>query len=471
MLHGNATLSVGGDRSNSASYSGPISGSGGVTKISSGKQTLDGMNTYTGATTVNAGTLLLDFANLASPDNVTANASALTLGGGRLSVLERTGPGVVTNQTLGDLTLAAHTASAILLDPNNSGAGGTTLTLGNTWIRNAAATLFIDYSAPGSGARIVRTLGPVTGTGAVSHGLFPYVLVKDAGGVGFATQDASFNIVRSTATSIVLSTSNSVAETPTADFTTVSTDPDYSSPGGTLMLDNAVHCASTLTIDSTGGSTLDLGGTAEVPTFSSNGLLVYGDGDYTIENGALDASGSELIVHQIGAGVLTIASPLTGGTGSLTKDGSDTLRLTGIQDYSTLSTNGGTTNLEVMLGTGSSTLKADAATNINISQTLAALNIGANGVVTLRGVIAPFAADSEFGDEAGPFCWIRAHEPGSERCSGTGHWQPCRQRRSAPRIAQEADCFRGLTHSHHCFAGFVHVPSMTTFVRSMREFS
>jgi hypothetical protein len=51
--------------------------------------------------------------------------------------------------------------------------------------------------------------------------------------------------------------------------------------------------------------------------------------------------------------------------------------------YSTLMTNAGTTDLEVPLGTGASTVNANAATNFGTSQTLAALNIGTGGVVTI----------------------------------------------------------------------------------------
>ena len=68
---------------------------------------------------------------------------------------------------------------------------------------------------------------------------------------------------------------------------------------------------------------------------------------------------------------------------SLTKIGNGILNLEGTQTYSTLTTSAGTTNIDSALGTGSSTLNADATTNIGVSQTFAALNIGAGAVVTL----------------------------------------------------------------------------------------
>lgn len=69
------------DRSNAISYSDVISGTGSVAQNGSGNLTLSGINTYTGGTTVNDGTLTLtaggatDFSNMfASGVNVTINS-------------------------------------------------------------------------------------------------------------------------------------------------------------------------------------------------------------------------------------------------------------------------------------------------------------------------------------------------------------------------------------------------------------
>ena len=420
VLLGGATLTLAGNNASPAVYDGVISGSGGITKNGLGTETLTRANTYTGRTTVGGGTLRLDFANLATPTNLLNSTSALTLGGGTLSVLGKTGAGIATAQTLSAVTLSANTFSTIALDPNNSGAGGTTLTLGNAWTRNPGSTLLIDYSSASTGTRLVRTPAGVTGSGAAgANGIFGYALVKDSGGTGFAKQDGGFNFVRNTTAGTVLTTSNSVAGTTATDFTTISTDPGYSGIGGTLTLANVAHAANTLSINTTGGGTLNLGGATGVLALTNNAVLVQGAGNYTIQNGALGASGSEVIVHHIGSGLLTISSPISGGAGALTKDGSGTLTLTGLQNYATLTTGGGITNLTVALGTSSSTINANARTNFTTSQTLAALNIGEGGVVVL-GAIAPaplfqepdekfaFSPDSELstisldGDAFGP---------------------------------------------------------------------
>ena len=62
------TLQVGNNNS-STTYSGVLSGSGGLTKIGTGTQTLTGANIYSGATVVNGGTLELDFTAATAPSS------------------------------------------------------------------------------------------------------------------------------------------------------------------------------------------------------------------------------------------------------------------------------------------------------------------------------------------------------------------------------------------------------------------
>ena len=58
---GSATLTIG--NGNSKTFSGAISGTGGLAKSGAGTQTLSGVNTYSGTTTVSAGTLVCSGAN------------------------------------------------------------------------------------------------------------------------------------------------------------------------------------------------------------------------------------------------------------------------------------------------------------------------------------------------------------------------------------------------------------------------
>ncbi|HEY9250264.1 MAG TPA: autotransporter-associated beta strand repeat-containing protein, partial [Rariglobus sp.] len=121
---GSATITTGGNNANTT-YSGAISGTGGFTKIGTGTQTLSGNNTYSGATTVNGGTLALG-----ASDRI-ANTSDLVLGGGTFA----TGG---FGETLDTLTLNASStidfgagASALVFSASNSITWTGTLTLLN----------------------------------------------------------------------------------------------------------------------------------------------------------------------------------------------------------------------------------------------------------------------------------------------------------------------------------------------------
>jgi len=110
--------------------------------------------------------------------------------------------------------------------------------------------------------------------------------------------------------------------------------------------------------------------TNEVVAASANPVLTVGDATNSVFSGNITG---QLEINKVGAGSLT----LNGAT----------------LDFPTLSTNGGITNLNSTLGTGTSTINANATLNINASQTLAALNI-ADGVEVTFGDGLPFADDS-----------------------------------------------------------------------------
>src|SRR6516162_9320942 len=78
---GSATLTAGGDNT-TTTFSGVISGTGGLIKTGAGTLTLSGVNTYTGGTAINAGTLAV-----ATDANLGATSGGLSFGGGTLQFL------------------------------------------------------------------------------------------------------------------------------------------------------------------------------------------------------------------------------------------------------------------------------------------------------------------------------------------------------------------------------------------------
>ena len=91
----------------------------------------------------------------------------------------------------------------------------------------------------------------------------------------------------------------------------------------------------------------------------------------------------------------TFDAPVTVSNGGIHKTGTGLLTISGPQTYATLIADGGTTTLQTTLGTGTSTITANAAVNLEADQTLESLTIGDGGVVTL---VAPsFAPRLEAG--------------------------------------------------------------------------
>ncbi len=309
------TLILGGVNTGNNTISGVISDGTPTSGLSISKQgagtwVLSAANTYSGATTVAKGTLVLDFSASGAPSsNIIKSGNALTLGfggttydGGTLLVK---GKSTGSAQTLGVVTLTGHIGSTIVLD--SKGGTGTTLTIGS-FSRNIGSTLFIDASS--ANTSIATTLSAAT---------LGYAIIKDSTGIGFARANGT-NLVRLTGQTTLAANSNSTA----TDYIT----------SGNIVHTGASLGVSTLTIDTTSGAgSLNLsGGTLDA---GQMGILSIGANSYTISNGAIGLSGKEIIVHTMGTGGLTISGSISiGSTGRLIKNGADTLTLSAANTYS-----------------------------------------------------------------------------------------------------------------------------------------
>ena len=330
---------------------GIATGVGAVTMNGSGSWTLSGSSTYTGATTINAGLLTLAGTNTSTGAivnggtlalNLSTNTAgvltaspALTLGGGTLSVVGAAG--VASSQTMGNFALTAGSVSAITINPNSG--PGTTLTLGSNWTRGADSILDVNIATSGS---VLATTGSAGTTGATgTNNIYGDMLVTDSGGTGLGQLViGSPNVIQRFNSQAFAATLTPASNVATTDYTTfgssyvapssTTTVPTASYSGGVLDWSNGgglgPRAVNSLTIDTSGntagsGYAVFLGGdsvssTPATLTIASGALVFQGTNSETIYGGQVGAPNSELDIHQLGGGTLTIGSNLISSVGA-----------------------------------------------------------------------------------------------------------------------------------------------------------
>ncbi len=345
-----------------------MSGGSGITKIGTGTETFAGPataigampgSTYTGTTTINGGTLALDFTNVAGATDLLASTSNLTVGGGTLSVIGATS---TTFQRFNSLTVAAGGSSA--LNINQSAGGATTVAL-NGITRNTAGGA-VAFSSTGTFTTTTTNTATTILGGWATIG----------GGANWAVTSATTNPLGGlNIISLATYTPDAWAAATPGNDTTV-TSFSNSNPIAPDSFANSLQFN-----DSTTADTVTLSDTGVLfNTITSGGILVtstVGPHANVITGGNLSSgNGKDLIVNQFNtnaAGSLTISSAIVnnGATSiGVTLTGGGTLVLSGANTYT------GATSVD------SGTLRAGA---LNTIPSASAVTVASGATLVLGG--------------------------------------------------------------------------------------
>ena len=336
LLSGN--LTAGGNNA-STSFTGTITGTGGLTKLGNGTLTISGANTFSGATNIGAaggsttGTLALGASNSLGTGNVNIYTGTLAMGSFSDTVAALTMGGGANGSTAavtgsGTLTLGGNVTYDATNNPGTATIGANVALNGNrTFNIGASASSTPDMTVTGTisgtnngitktGAGVLQLAGTNTYTGITTVSAGTLSVTNLANG-GTASSIGGSN---ATATNLVLN-------------------------GGTLQYaGSAAATTNRLFTLGTAGATIDVTGAGNVSFTGTGNVTISGSG-----NRVLTLSGDNT------GGVNTLAAAI-GGTTGITKVGTNEWKLTGNNGYSGNTTiSAGTLSIAQIGSLGSST--------------------------------------------------------------------------------------------------------------------
>lgn len=190
----NATLAF--NRSDAASFGGVISGGGQVVKRGAGALSLTGLSTYTGATTVDAGTLSVN-GSIASSSLTTVNASGALGGNGTVGNTAINGGALAPGNSIGTLNVNGNltftAASAYIVEVSPTAADRTNVTGTATLSGATVNASFASGSYVEKQYTILNAAGGIVGRfGSLVNGNLPSGFKSS---LGYDANNAYINLV------------------------------------------------------------------------------------------------------------------------------------------------------------------------------------------------------------------------------------------------------------------------------------
>jgi autotransporter-associated beta strand protein len=401
-LTGNATLTVGGDRS--ATVNTPLSEDAAGREISkggSGLLVLTADNSaLTGTTSLNAGVTCFD-----SPSTIPGTAKNLFLNAGGTAMFGPTFGAANIPTALADRVVAASTGTIAAdnyasTDFDFNTPGLTAASLGAVGTVSYTGTLTPNgttYRLGGGGGTLtIPTANAITGENAlIANGTGTVVLAEgnDYTGATTVAGGSTLRILGPTSTSSVAVNQiasvlevghNDALGTGTLTFGGGFGAAPSIRPIGTIVTTNPVSMAGNFNIEGTGSLTLGtVTTTGGNPPFINN---VNTTNPTTIA--AITASGAARAISFSGNGNTTVTGIIGGGSGvtNLAKNGDGTLTLQGVNTYTGTTT---VNNAGTLLVVSPGSLPAGAVTLNNTSTLAGNGTIGGNVTVTATANVAP----------------------------------------------------------------------------------
>ncbi|WP_193760045.1 autotransporter-associated beta strand repeat-containing protein [Azorhizobium caulinodans] len=352
----------------SATISAPLAGSNGLEKIGDGALSLYGANTYTGNTTITAGTLTVGGAGSLGSGTYAGNIS---IASGTSFNYASSAAQTLSGNISGDGDLTVGGTGSLTLSGNNTYTGGTT-NLNGALVASGGSAIG-DTSAVLMGNSASLTISAAETIGSLAG----------AGTVAISGQLTLGGINTSTTYSGVISGAGGLTKTGTGTLTLGGANTFTGAlnlESGTLLVNTTGSIASASSVNLSAGTQLTLSGGG------SKSIKMLNDGVGGTGTAYLQLGTTALTIG-LGDGSGTFSGAIT-GSGSLTKVGTGTLTLAGANTFTGgLQISGGTVTVtggSAIANTANVTVGTGATLTLQASETIGALS-GAGSVTATGG--------------------------------------------------------------------------------------